>query len=98
MRNGHGAVSCNTMSAGYNKNVQYGGDNGKGSCGCLAGFIGVGNVCFKLPVQDPALFSEMADNCKRQNAIPYAPITLVQNAILKGWLEMMVRILWFSTC
>ena len=90
-RNGHGAVNCNTMSAGYNAAVAYGGTSGKGSYGCPVGFVGVGTkLCFKFPMQEPALFSEMADACKALDAVPYAPISIVQNVIVKALSQITV--------
>ena len=89
-RNGHGAVNCNTMYAGFNGDLKYGGTDGRGSYGCPNGFVGVGHLCFKFPVQDPALYTDMVDNCKSLEAIPYAPFNLVQNVVVKGLAKMTV--------
>ena len=78
------------MYAGYNGVEKYGGTDGKGSYGCPNEFVGVGHLCFKFPVQDPAFYSEMVDNCKSLDAIPYAPISLVQNAVVKGLAKITV--------
>ena len=91
LRNGEGAIQCNTFFAGHNLDangapIQYGGTNGKGSYGCPVGFVGVGFLCFKFPIQEPANGKEeMAEGCKNLgNSIPYAPINLIQNTIMKG--------------
>ena len=84
-------MQCNTFSAGYNLDssnqpVQYGGTSGKGSYGCPVGFVGVGHLCFKFPIQDPSNGKEeMVEGCKNLGqAIPYAPINIVQNTIMRG--------------
>ena len=88
IRNGHGAINCNTFSAKFFPTsataYSYGGTNGKGSYGCPSGFVGVGYLCFIFPIQNPALQSEMVDRCKDLDAIPYAPLNLVQNIVVKG--------------
>ena len=86
------------MDAGFNcidtscgQPVKYGGMDGKGSRGCPGGFVGVGTLCFKFPIQEPAVHSDMAETCKNLDAIPYAPINLVQNVVLKGLAKITVR-------
>ena len=81
------------MSAGFNAAIQYGGNTGKGSYGCDSGFVGIGTLCFKFPLQSPAQFQEMADNCEAVQAIPYTPTGMVQNAVVKGLMETMVVLL-----
>ena len=94
VRNGHGSINCNTFHAGFNPDkgnaIQYGGNNGKGSYGCPSDSIGVGYLCFKFPIQDPAFHNEMAEGCKGLDAIPYAPINLVQNAVVNGLSQITV--------
>ena len=80
------------MSAGYNGAVQYGGSNGIGSYGCPSGFVAVGTLWFKFPMQEPALFSEMADSCNGLDAVPYAPTSLVQNVVVKGLIQLTVNV------
>ena len=103
IRNGQGAIQCNTFSAGFNSDsnnnpIQYGGTSGKGSYGCPTGFVGVGYLCFKFPIQDPANGKEeMAEGCKNMgNSIPYAPINLVQNTVMKGVAKVAVEYHLFS--
>ena len=85
------------MSARYNEAVTYGGTHGKGSFGCPVGFVAVGTLCFKFPMQEPALFNEMADSCKALDAAPYAPIGLVQNVIVKALSQITVSLVYMCT-
>ena len=89
-RNGHAAVQCNSFSAGFDTHgsfagsrLQHGGNDGDGSFGCPHGFVGVGHMCFMFPVKEPASFDEMAEGCGL-SASPYAPLSSVQNAVVKG--------------
>ena len=54
-----------------------------GSFGCPDGFVGVGHMCFLFPVKEPTSYDEMFDVCG-VSATPYAPISLVQNAVVKA--------------
>jgi hypothetical protein len=93
-RNGHGSINCNTFFAGFNPDrdnaIKYGGTDGKGSSGCPSGFVGVGYLCFKFPIQDAVFHNEMGEACSSLGAIPYAPINLVQNVVVKGLTKITV--------
>ena len=96
IRNGHAAVQCNSFSAGFDSHgvlagqrLKHGGADGVGSFGCPNQFVGVGHMCFLFPVKEPASHNEMAGGCGI-GAIPYAPISLVQNAVVKGLIKVTV--------
>ena len=96
IRNGHAAVQCNSFSAGFDSHgllkgqrLKHGGTDGVGSFGCPNQFVGVGHMCFLFPVKEPASHNEMAGGCGI-GAIPYAPISLVQNAVIKGLVKVTV--------
>ena len=96
IRNGHAAVQCNSFSAGFDSHgllagqrLKHGGTDGVGSFGCPNQFVGVGHMCFLFPVKEPASHNEMAGGCGT-GAIPYAPISLVQNAVVKGLVKVTV--------
>ena len=78
------------MSAGFNGNIQYGGTSGSGSHGCPGGYVAVGTLCFKFPIQTASRFITMANTCKGLASIPYAPTGMVQNAVVKGLIKTMV--------
>ena len=96
IRNGHAAVQCNSFSAGFDSHgllagqrLKHGGADGVGSFGCPNQFVGVGHMCFLFPIKEPASHNEMAGGCGT-GAIPYAPISLVQNAVVKGLIKVTV--------
>ena len=71
--------------------MKHGGEDGVGSYGCPNGLVGVGHMCFVFPVKEPASFDEMKSGCGL-SASPYAPISIVQNTIVKALAEVTVQI------
>ena len=101
-RNGHASVQCNSFSAGFDTHgplsgtrLKHGGNDGVGSFGCPEPFVGVGHMCFLFPVKEPTPHDEMSLGCG-EGATPYAPISLVQNTVVKALAAVTVIILVIS--
>ena len=91
-RNGHASIQCNSFSAGFDPSgtsLKHGGNDGVGSYGCPDQFVGVGHMCFLFPVKEPAAYNEMAEGCGI-GAVPYAPMSLVQNTVVKALAKVTV--------
>ena len=99
-RNRHGFVQCKLKSAKYNYDIpSYGGSNPGGlqTVGCRLGFVAIGKMCVILPFEtEEKSHAEASSVCLDKDAILYAPMDQVQNAIIKAMLQNAVS-LTFTT-
>jgi hypothetical protein len=88
-------VKCNTVEGKYSTTpaTGYGGTT---VAGCSVGYIGVGKVCLNSitgpnsPVGSASTYQESLMGCNLNGDVVYAPIDLVQNAVLKAALQAWV--------